>query len=83
MPGTRHSSRSPCLEQGPLYDLLAWSKALYTLLRIVGTLSCLKRTPSSFQLRRYLAELQRVFDTHASEFLPPEVAKRGLKVVRL
>jgi 2-acylglycerol O-acyltransferase 2 len=32
---------------------------------------------------RYLAELQWVFDTYANDCLPPEVAKRGLKVVRV
>ena len=31
----------------------------------------------------YLAELQRIFDEHAPACLPPEVAARGLKVVRL
>jgi 1-acyl-sn-glycerol-3-phosphate acyltransferase len=32
---------------------------------------------------RYLEELQHVFDANAGECLPPAVAKRGLKVVRL
>lgn len=33
--------------------------------------------------RRYLAELQRVFYANAQECLPPDVAARGLKIVRL
>lgn len=32
---------------------------------------------------RYLAELRALFDCHAHECLPPEVAVRGLKIVRL
>merc|ERR1711972_575 len=33
--------------------------------------------------RRYLAELRRVFYANAQECLPPDVAARGLKIVRL
>jgi len=32
---------------------------------------------------KYLAELQRVFDEHAKDCLPPAVAAKGLKVVKL
>jgi hypothetical protein len=32
---------------------------------------------------RYRAELERLFDANAGDCLPPEVAKRGLKIVRL
>merc|ERR1740120_111079 len=33
--------------------------------------------------RRYLVELQRVFYANAQECLPPDVAARGLKIIRL
>ena len=32
---------------------------------------------------RYVAELQRLFDAHARTCLPPDVAAKGLKIVRL
>ena len=34
-------------------------------------------------LERYVAELQRLFAAHAGSCLPPEVAAKGLKIVRL
>eukprot|EP00929_Paragymnodinium_shiwhaense_P058160 TRINITY_DN29128_c0_g1_i1.p1 TRINITY_DN29128_c0_g1~~TRINITY_DN29128_c0_g1_i1.p1 ORF type:complete len:314 (+),score=85.04 TRINITY_DN29128_c0_g1_i1:65-1006(+) len=34
-------------------------------------------------LERYIAELQAVFDAHAKDCLPPAVAAKGLKIVRL